>query len=555
MTALPHAVRGLSLAVARRRPGWSPPPSGCGTEDRATTPTPTRSTPSRRRSSGACRVLTPDDVKLPSNATKTVDCAEPHTAETFAVGELPGSFDDADYDDREVGTFAYDTCSKKFMAFLGADESLVMRTVVSWAWFRPSEKAWDDGARWYRCDVVGGGDESKSYVDLPETAKGLLLASPTTTGWCAPTARRSPSSVKVPCTEEHNWRAVTTIKLGEPEEDYPGDRLVEVTIARLLLRLGRGLAELPDRLRLRLDLVPRGRVGGRQPPLGLLGEDRPVTRARRRARPAAGRAARRLQRLRRRPEPRRRSGPRPPRRHADPDARRSRCPARTSGACYRARVRRGPRADQPPQAGRPATASTPRPRSTSAPSTPSTTATCSPSTPSRSRTASPPSARSGSPTSSAARLEDAPPEHAPGRVVHPDRRGVRRGRRLVPLRRDRAGRQRELAPLTGKLRRRARRRPRAATATACAAPPSPAPPTSSASSARPRTPGARSRRSPSTARSTPASRGPRAPARPPARRPAAASPTTPSTSSGATSGPPRSSGTPARPTACCWAPD
>ena len=36
-----------------------------------------------------------------------------------------------------------------------------MRTVLSWAWFRPSEEAWDQGARWYRCDVVGGGDQSK----------------------------------------------------------------------------------------------------------------------------------------------------------------------------------------------------------------------------------------------------------------------------------------------------------------------------------------------------------------------------------------------------------
>ncbi len=32
----------------------------------------------------------------------------------------------------------------------------------------------------------------------------------------------------MPCSEPHTWRAVTTIKLGEPEDDYPGDRLVEV---------------------------------------------------------------------------------------------------------------------------------------------------------------------------------------------------------------------------------------------------------------------------------------------------------------------------------------
>ena len=120
----------------------------------------------------------PEDVAQQSNATKTVDCAERHTAETFAVGDLPEELQDVDYDAAELGAFAYETCGDEFETFLGADESLVMRTVVSWAWFRPSEKAWDKGARWYRCDVVGGGEQSKRFVDLPTTARGLLEGKP-----------------------------------------------------------------------------------------------------------------------------------------------------------------------------------------------------------------------------------------------------------------------------------------------------------------------------------------------------------------------------------------
>ncbi|MDQ4053561.1 MAG: septum formation family protein [Actinomycetota bacterium] len=178
---------------------------------------------------GACRVLTPEDVAQPSNATRTVDCTEKHTAETFAVGQLPESLDDAGYDDDEVGEFAYETCSTKFQKFLGADESLVMRTVVSWAWFRPSEEAWEKGARWYRCDVVGGGEQSEEYVDLPRTAAGLLQGRPKDE-WMVCVAGESVSgSPKIPCSEKHDWRAVTTIKLGEQDDDYPGDRLVEVT--------------------------------------------------------------------------------------------------------------------------------------------------------------------------------------------------------------------------------------------------------------------------------------------------------------------------------------
>ena len=177
---------------------------------------------------GTCRVLTAADVAQPSNATRAVDCAEPHTAQTYAVGELPDTLSAAGYDDPEVGTWAYQTCAGAFMKFLGADESLVMRTVVSWAWFRPSEKAWDEGARWYRCDVVGGGDQSKEYVELPEAAKNLLRGKTADEWMVCASGPSVAGSVKIPCTEPHDWRAVTTIKLGEPVDQYPGDRLVQV---------------------------------------------------------------------------------------------------------------------------------------------------------------------------------------------------------------------------------------------------------------------------------------------------------------------------------------
>jgi hypothetical protein len=177
---------------------------------------------------GACRDLTPEDVAEPSNATRTLDCAKPHTAETFAVGTLPEQFADAAYDDRGLGLVAYRACGAAFQSFLGADESLVMRTVVSWAWFRPSEKAWEEGARWYRCDVVGGGEQSKEYVDLPETAKGLLLGRPHDRWMVCAQGPTVSGAVKVPCTQKHSWRAVTTIKVGLDDEAYPGDRRVEV---------------------------------------------------------------------------------------------------------------------------------------------------------------------------------------------------------------------------------------------------------------------------------------------------------------------------------------
>jgi len=178
---------------------------------------------------GACRLLTPDDITEPSNASETVDCTETHTAQTYAVGPLPAELEDADYDDRAVGRFAFQTCATKFQKFLGADESTVLRTIVSWAWFRPSREAWDDGARWYRCDIVGGSEQSAELLPLPADAKGLLQGRQPDQWMVCAAGDTVAGGPKVPCTEEHQWRAVTTIKLGEPADPYPGDRVVEVT--------------------------------------------------------------------------------------------------------------------------------------------------------------------------------------------------------------------------------------------------------------------------------------------------------------------------------------
>ena len=63
---------------------------------------------------GACRVLTPADIGEPSNATRTVDCEEHHTAETYATGELPEDLHDVDYESEKLGAFAYELCGDRF---------------------------------------------------------------------------------------------------------------------------------------------------------------------------------------------------------------------------------------------------------------------------------------------------------------------------------------------------------------------------------------------------------------------------------------------------------
>ncbi|KAA1417779.1 hypothetical protein F0U44_15940 [Nocardioides humilatus] len=200
--------------------------SGCGSEPQGDNVDPDLVDSTEVPDVGTCRVLTPEDVAQPANATRTVSCKERHTAETFATGKLPGEFDDVDYNADSVGEFAYKTCTKKFAEFIGADDSVVLRTIVTWAWFRPSEKAWDDGARWYRCDVVGGSDASTEYRPLPPTANGMLLGRPDDRWLVCASGSTVTEGEKVPCSQAHEWRAATTIKLGEPDDKYPGDEVV-----------------------------------------------------------------------------------------------------------------------------------------------------------------------------------------------------------------------------------------------------------------------------------------------------------------------------------------
>ena len=178
---------------------------------------------------GACRVLVPEDIAQPDNSTEVVDCAEEHTAETFAVGTFPDRLASVtDIDAPQLGGYIYDTCSAKFQKFLGGDESTVMRSLLTWAWFRPTEAAWDQGARWYRCDVVSGSEQSAELRTLPASAKGILTLPPDDAWMSCANGETVNGSDKVPCSEPHGWRAVTTIKVGRDGDPYPGDRLVEV---------------------------------------------------------------------------------------------------------------------------------------------------------------------------------------------------------------------------------------------------------------------------------------------------------------------------------------
>jgi hypothetical protein len=181
---------------------------------------------SRTPALGACRNLTASDLNEQTNSSAVVSCADPHTAVTFASGTLPFGTGQA-YSDARHNKFVFTTCQKAFADYIGADESLALRVRLSWSWFRPSERGWTDGARWYRCDLVGGPVGANHLDYLPRNARDLLGTGDPDTWLACSDGLTVAKGTKVPCTEPHTWRAVTTIKLGGPDDSYPGDEVVE----------------------------------------------------------------------------------------------------------------------------------------------------------------------------------------------------------------------------------------------------------------------------------------------------------------------------------------
>jgi hypothetical protein len=204
--------------------------TGCSSASGGADRTPTRSAAEARRppALGACRSLEPHDIDQASNGSRTVACSRPHTAQTFAVGTFPAAVAAKGMRSAALGAYVYRRCHPRFQRFLGADQSLVLRSTLTWAWFRSSTADWKAGGHTWRCDVVGGGEQSKAFVTLPRTARGLLLGKPADRWLVCVDGPTVSGSVKIPCSRSHTWRAVTTVVLGQPGDPYPGDRLSEV---------------------------------------------------------------------------------------------------------------------------------------------------------------------------------------------------------------------------------------------------------------------------------------------------------------------------------------
>jgi hypothetical protein len=175
---------------------------------------------------GECRALAADAVEQPDDDSPSVPCGGRHTAETFAVGEFTGRLAEAAVDDERLSEQVLDRCERRFRRYVGADASLALRTVLTWAWFRPSPDAWDAGARWYRCDLLAS--DAEGLLELRGRARDVLLGRPADRWLLCAVGERVSDAPRVSCDQPHSWRAVTTVVLGGADARWPGVRRAEL---------------------------------------------------------------------------------------------------------------------------------------------------------------------------------------------------------------------------------------------------------------------------------------------------------------------------------------
>jgi Septum formation len=177
---------------------------------------------------GECRKLTYTDIGLYSNDTLPSDCKDPHTSFTFSVPTLPAdiAFEGVQIKNDAVQTAASQACRDAFMHYIGGSAATRALSRLTVTYFLPDQQGFDAGAHWVRCDVIAI-QSSNSLGDLPNELAGILNDPSVLTkyGVCSRGTPGDASSLLVMCTQDHDFRALTAIRLGELDAPYPGEHV------------------------------------------------------------------------------------------------------------------------------------------------------------------------------------------------------------------------------------------------------------------------------------------------------------------------------------------
>lgn len=173
---------------------------------------------------GQCYLLGFQAAAAPTNSADPVRCSTRHTAVTYFVGTLETVVDghllavDSERAQRQVS----EACPRELRRYVDGSPRDLRLARLQAVWFSPTLEQADQGASWFRCDVVAlAGRET--LADLPPRLDGVLARPDGLArfGLCGTTAPGASGFERVICSRPHAWRAVTTIDIGG-DAAYPG---------------------------------------------------------------------------------------------------------------------------------------------------------------------------------------------------------------------------------------------------------------------------------------------------------------------------------------------
>ncbi|HET6167139.1 MAG TPA: septum formation family protein [Marmoricola sp.] len=194
--------------------------AGCSGDDPGTTPSgPARETPAAPPAAPparACYDLDFDQAAKPTSDARPVQCRSTHTAETIHVGTIRPVVDghllavDSDTVQAQIAR----RCRARYAAFVGGSTEARRLSRLAVVWFSPTLAQSDQGALWFRCDVVALAGHDR-LATLPRRVRGILDAPGALDryGTCGTASPASKRFQRVICSQRHTWRARATVAL------------------------------------------------------------------------------------------------------------------------------------------------------------------------------------------------------------------------------------------------------------------------------------------------------------------------------------------------------
>ena len=183
---------------------------------------------------GNCFNYKSSGTKDQAASAAMVDCALPHTAQTYWSGTLPESFGVPAKAKAANQLNQTQACTVKNMnAFMNLRDRKLPTRLQSVSIF-PSKAQWFAGQRWVRCDVVFRA--GKTYKPLSTPITDFVAATPfSQLNFCTPGVPGNRTTSAYPCTNiKKNWIMILDRNLGTtPTKRFPGSRSVEYQTKRI----------------------------------------------------------------------------------------------------------------------------------------------------------------------------------------------------------------------------------------------------------------------------------------------------------------------------------